>query len=46
MIVTMKRRLQAALANRLRETVTSDEELTHEMDDIRKFFLAAAQEQP
>jgi RNA polymerase sigma-70 factor (ECF subfamily) len=44
MIITMKRRLQAALANRLRETVTSEEELTGEMDEIRRFFLMAAQE--
>ena len=46
MIVTMKRRLQAVLADHLRETVTSEEELTGEMDEIRRFFLAAAQERP
>lgn len=44
MVVTMKRRLQAALAARLRETVASEEELTREMDEIRRFFLTAAQE--
>jgi len=44
MVVTMKRRLQAALVKRLRETVTSDEQLNGEMDEIRRFFFRAAQE--
>ena len=46
MVVTMKRRMQAALAQRLRETVSSEEEVGSEMEAIRGFFLRAAQQRP
>jgi len=46
MVVTMKRRMQAALAHRLHETVSSEEEVGSEMKEIRGFFVRAAQERP
>jgi len=44
MVVTMKRRLQAALRLRLSETVISPGQLTSELDDIHRFFQVSAQE--
>jgi RNA polymerase sigma-70 factor (ECF subfamily) len=38
MIITVKRRLQAALKQHLRESVTSDEYIKGELEQIRQFF--------
>ena len=44
MIVTVKRRLQAALRQYLRESVTSDEYVKGELEQIRQFFPKIAQD--
>jgi hypothetical protein len=44
MIVTVKRRLKVALRQYLRESVTSDEYLTGELEQIRQFFPKIAQD--
>jgi len=44
MIVTVKRRLQVALKQHLRESVTSDEYLTGELEQMRQFFPKIAQD--
>ena len=44
MIVTVKRRLQTALRQRLRESVTSDEEVASEWEQMRRFFPKIAQD--
>jgi RNA polymerase sigma-70 factor (ECF subfamily) len=44
MIVTVKRRLQAALKQYLRESVTSDEFVKGELEQIRQFFPKIAQD--
>ena len=44
MIVTVKRRLQAALRQYLRESVTSDEFIKGELEQIRQFFPKIAQD--
>ena len=44
MIVTVKRRLQAALRQRLRESVTSDEQVASEWEQMRRFFPKIAQD--
>jgi len=44
MIVTVKRRLQVALKQHLRESVTSDEYLAGELEQIRQFFPKIAQD--
>jgi RNA polymerase sigma-70 factor (ECF subfamily) len=43
MIITVKRRVHAALTARLRDTVMSDEDVGVEMEAIQEFFLRAAQ---
>jgi len=44
MIVTVKRRLQAALKQYLRDSVTSDEFVKGELEQIRQFFPKIAQD--
>jgi hypothetical protein len=44
MIVTVKRRLQVALKQYLRESVTSDEYVKGELEQIRQFFPKIAQD--
>ncbi len=44
MIVTVKRRLQGALRQYLRESVTSDEYVKGELEQIRQFFPKIAQD--
>jgi hypothetical protein len=44
MMVTVKRRLQAALRQHLRESVTSEEYLEDELEQIRQFFPKIAQD--
>jgi len=44
MIVTVKRRIQVALKQYLRESVTSDEYLTGELEQMRQFFPKIAQD--
>ena len=44
MIVTVKRRFQAALRRRLRESVTSDEDVGSEWQQIKRFFPKIAQD--
>jgi RNA polymerase sigma-70 factor (ECF subfamily) len=44
MIVTIKRRLQAVLKQYLRESVTSDEYVKGELEQIRQFFPKIAQD--
>ena len=44
MMVTVKRRLQAALKQHLRESVTSEEYLAGELEQIRQFFPKIAQD--
>jgi RNA polymerase sigma-70 factor (ECF subfamily) len=44
MIVTVKRRLQVALKQYLRESVTSDEYVNGELEQIRQFFPKIAQD--
>ncbi len=44
MMVTVKRRLQVALKQHLRESVTSEEYLAGELDQIRQFFPKIAQD--
>lgn len=44
MIVTVKRRLQAVLKQYLRESVTSDEYVKGELEQIRQFFPKIAQD--
>jgi len=44
MIVTVKRRLQTALRQRLRESVTSDDEVASEWEQMRRFFPKIAQD--
>ena len=44
MIVTVKRRFQALLREHLRKSVTSDELLGDELDEIKRFFPKIAQE--
>jgi len=44
MIVTVKRRFQAALMTILRETVLSDEQVASELEDLKKFFPKIAQD--
>ena len=44
MIVTVKRRLQATLRQRLRESVTSEGEVASEWEQMRRFFPKIAQD--
>jgi RNA polymerase sigma-70 factor (ECF subfamily) len=44
MMVTVKRRLQVALKRHLRESVTSEEYMKGELDQIRQFFPKIAQD--
>ena len=44
MIVTVRRRLLSALKQRLRESVTSDEYVNCELEQIRQFFPKIAQD--
>jgi RNA polymerase sigma-70 factor (ECF subfamily) len=44
MVVTVKRRLQVALKQYLRESVTSDEYMKGELEQIRQFFPKIAQD--
>ena len=44
MIVTVKRRFQAALIKNLRESVLSDEQVDDELADLKKFFPKMAQD--
>jgi len=44
MIITIKRRLQGALKQHLRESVTSDEYIKGELEQIRNFFPKIAQD--
>jgi len=44
MIVTVKRRFQAALMRSLRETVLSDEQVDGELGDLKRFFPKVAQD--
>ena len=44
MIVTVKRRLQVVLRQRLRESVTSDEQVASEWEQMRRFFPKIAQD--
>lgn len=44
MIVTVKRRFQAALRRRLRESVTSDRDVASEWEEIKRFFPEIAQD--
>jgi len=44
MIVTVKRRFQMALREKLRESVTSEEHMQDEINEIRRFFPKIAQE--
>ena len=44
MLVTVKRRFRAALADRLRDSVTSDEEANAEFQEIRRFLPRLAQD--
>lgn len=44
MIVTVKRRLQKAMREHLRQSVVSDELVDHEMEELKRFFPKIAQE--
>ena len=44
MIVTVKRRFQATLKQRLRDSVISDEHVEGEVEEIQRFFPKIAQE--
>jgi hypothetical protein len=44
MMVTVKRRLQAALKQHLRESVTSDEYLADEFEQMKQFFPKIVQD--
>jgi len=44
MIVTVKRRFQATLKQHLRDSVTSDEYVEGEVEEIQRFFPKIAQE--
>ena len=44
MIVTVKRRFQAALRKHLRDSVLSDELINGELEEIRRFFPKMAQD--
>jgi hypothetical protein len=44
MIVTVKRRLQKAMREHLRQSVISDELVDHEMEELKRFFPKIAQE--
>jgi len=44
MIITVKRRFQAVLQKRLRETVTSDGQMEDELAEISKFLPEIAQD--
>ena len=44
MIVTVKRRFQAALKKQLRDSVVSEEQLSGELEEIKRFFPKIAQD--
>jgi len=44
MIITVKRRFQAAMETHLRDLVTSDDQVQGEMEEIRRFFPGIAQD--
>jgi stalled ribosome rescue protein Dom34 len=44
MIVTVKRRFQAALKKQLRNSVVSEEQISGELEEIRRFFPKIAQD--
>ena len=44
MIVTAKRRFQAALRKWLRDSVTSDDQVNGELEELRRFFPRMAQD--
>ena len=44
MIVTVKRRFQAALKKKLRESVVSEEQVSSELEEIKRFFPKIAQD--
>jgi len=44
MIVTVKRRFQAALKKKLRDSVVSDEQISGELEEIKRFFPKIAQD--
>ena len=44
MIVTVKRRFQAALKKQLRDSVVSDEQVSSELEEIQRFFPKIAQD--
>jgi len=44
MIVTVKRRFQVALKKKLRDSVVSDEQVSSELEEIKRFFPKIAQE--
>ncbi len=44
MIVTIKRRFQAALREHIRKSVMSDQQAAEELEDLRRFFPKIAQE--
>jgi len=44
MIITVKRRFQAALSSQLRRLVASDEQVREEFEEIRRYFPNLAQD--
>jgi RNA polymerase sigma-70 factor (ECF subfamily) len=44
MIITVKRRFRAALQNHLRNLVTSEDQVSSEVEEIKKYFPAVAQD--